>query len=279
MSLVCPKCGMRLKALNVSKSFVCPACGTALEGHVTLPFIIGILLWSFIEAIIKQAIDPKFGLLASLLGMGIGACIGFPLMLWLMARLGEINAAPHESDGGLTTSISKRTDNRTGHRLKTVPPLSAQEKLQIKFRKSVRRGYVKNIEMDPVVPDKITAVAEPDETYIARVDSTKGQHYWFSDRRLLCEHSEGGDELLRYESVIKAHWMFKDRHKKPVMSLQEVEAYKQFKLKHFDRIEVELQDRLVVLEGLDQAYWPVLHFFWWLTRRSVPATPQLDTSK
>lgn len=225
-----------------------------------------------IEAVIKHAIDPEPGMFTSLLGIGFGACIGIPLMLWLMGRLGEINAAPQKSDSGLTSGKSERADNGMEDRLRKLPPLPAHEKLRIKFCKSLRKGYVNNIEMDPPVPDKITAVAEPEEALIARVDSTKGQHYWFSDRRLLCEHNEGIDELLRYDSVIKTHWMFKDRHHKRVKTLQDVEAYKQLKLKHFDRIEVELRDRLVVLEGLDQAYWPVLHFFWWLKRRSVPAT-------
>jgi len=39
-----------------------------------------------------------------------------------------------------------------------------------------------------------------------------------------------------------------------------------FKFDHFDRLEIESHDRVVVLEGLDQAYFPILHFFWWITR-------------
>ena len=45
---------------------------------------------------------------------------------------------------------------------------------------------------------------EPAETAIVRVYSTKGQHYWFTDRRLLSEHEDGIRELVRYQSVIKA---------------------------------------------------------------------------
>ena len=84
----------------------------------------------------------------------------------------------------------------------------------------------------------------------------------------------GIDELLRYESVIKAHWMFREFWTDRVKSLQSTEAASQFKAKHFDRLEIESQNSLVVLEGLDQAYSPVLHFFWWITRPSVPPIPQ-----
>jgi len=93
MSLICPKCGTRLKALSVRNRFACPACGATLEGHVAVPLIIGICLWSIIELIIKQAIDPAFGYLASLLGIGIGACIGLPLMFWLMNTIGTVDAS------------------------------------------------------------------------------------------------------------------------------------------------------------------------------------------
>lgn len=153
-------------------------------------------------------------------------------------------------------------------------PLSVQEKLRIKFRKSLRKGYAKNIEMDPAVPDAMTLVREPEEALIVRVDSTKGQHYWFSDRRLLREDDKGIDELLRYESVTKAHWMFRDLWTDPVKLVQSAGGASQLKANNFDRLEIESHDRLVVLEGLDQAYWPVLHFFWWIMRTSAPPTSQ-----
>jgi hypothetical protein len=146
-----------------------------------------------------------------------------------------------------------------------VPSLSAKEKLQIQFRKSLRRGHTTNAELDPMISEGVAAIMEPEETAIVRVDSTKGQHYWFTDRRLLSEHDEGIHELVRYQSEIKAHWMFKDWNKRP-KSLQSLEAGAQFKRDHFDRLAIESHDRVVVLEGLDQAYIPVLHFLRWITR-------------
>jgi hypothetical protein len=147
-----------------------------------------------------------------------------------------------------------------------VPPLSAKEKLQIQFRKNLRHGHTKNVELDPVVSEGVAAIIEPEETAVVRVDSTKGQCYWFTDRRLLSEQDDGICELVRYQSVIKAHWMFKDFWTDRAKSLQSLEAAAQFKFDHFDRLEIESHDRLVVLEGLDQAYGPVLHFLWWITR-------------
>ena len=147
-----------------------------------------------------------------------------------------------------------------------APPLSAKEKLQIQFRKSLRRGHTKNVELDPVNSERVAAIMEPEETAIVRVDSTKGQHYWFTDRRLLSEHDDDIRELVRYQSVIKAHWMFKDFWTERAKSLQSLEAATHFKFDHFDRLEIESHDRLVVLEGLDQAYSPVLHFLRWITR-------------
>ena len=105
-----------------------------------------------------------------------------------------------------------------------VPPLSAKEKLQIQFRKSLRRGHTKNAELDPMISEGVAAIMKPEETAIVRVDSTKGQHYWFTDRRLLSEHDDDIRELVRYQSVIKAHWMFKDFWTERAKSLQSLES-------------------------------------------------------
>ena len=114
--------------------------------------------------------------------------------------------------------------------------------------------------MDPVIPEALTLVAEPEETFIVRVDSTKGQHYWFSDRRLLRQDVQGIGELFAYEAVDNGHWMFRDR------TLWSAEL----KATCFDRLEIESRDGLVVLDGLDQAYLPVLRFLRWTARPSAP---------
>jgi len=154
-----------------------------------------------------------------------------------------------------------------------APPPLAEEMLRIQFRKSLRRGFTRNADMDPVAAEGITGILEPEETLVVRVVSTNGQHYWFSDRRLLWEYDGGSHERLRYGSVIKAHWMFKDFWTVRRKLLQSNDEAAQFKASHFDRLEIELQDRVVVLDGLNQAYWPILHFFWWVARASTQPRP------
>ena len=80
---------------------------------------------------------------------------------------------------------------------------------------------------------------EPDETFIVRVDSTKGGHYWFRDRRLVSEKAEGKRELLRCEAIQRAHWMFSDlTHRlKSTRSLDEIST---MKTDYGDRLEIEL---------------------------------------
>jgi len=141
-----------------------------------------------------------------------------------------------------------------------MPP-TIDRKLRIQFQKSVQKGFVTNACLDPEIPSVVKQAAEPNEDFIVRVDPKQGGHYWFSDRRVLCEDANGVRELLRYETVHLAHWMFKDAWKDPRMLSQASEL----KRKYYDRLEIEVQSGLVVLEGLDQAYSPTLNFFHWIS--------------
>ena len=145
------------------------------------------------------------------------------------------------------------------------PPPSTKEKLRIIFRKALRKGFIDNAELDPERPPNFHLTAESNETLIVRVDSTKGGHYWFSDRRLLQEEAGTMIELFRYEAIQKAHWMFRDLvdRWRWVESPSEIT---EMKVDHFDRLELELPSRNVALEGLNQAYMPALNFFWWVIR-------------
>jgi hypothetical protein len=67
--------------------------------------------------------------------------------------------------------------------------------------------------------------------------------------------------------------MFKDFWTVRMKLLLSNDEAAQFKASHFDRLEIELQDRVVVLDGLNQAYWPILHFFWWVARASTQPRP------
>ena len=141
-----------------------------------------------------------------------------------------------------------------------MPP-TIDRKLRIQFQKSVQKGFVTNACLDPEIPSVVKQAAEPNEDFIVRVDPKQGGHYWFSDRRVLCEDANGTRELFRYQSLRRVHWMFKDAWKDPRMLSQTSEL----KRKYYDRLEIEVQSGLVVLEGLGQAYSPTLNFFHWIS--------------
>ena len=140
-----------------------------------------------------------------------------------------------------------------------MPP-TVERKLRIQFQKSIRHGYVKKACLDPIASSLAAQAAETGEEFIVRVDSKKGGHYWFSDRRVLREESDAIRELLRYETAQRVHWMFKDEWKDPRMLSNPGEMKK----KYYDRLEIETPGKLVVLEGLEQAYAPILSFFQWI---------------
>src|SRR5215831_19818226 len=88
-------------------------------------------------------------------------------------------------------------------------PFTVGEKLRVQFRKSLRKGYVQNAQLDPEMSAAVRRVAAQDERFIVRVDRIKGGRFWFSDHRVLFEN-EGVREVLRYDHVRSVHWMFKD---------------------------------------------------------------------
>lgn len=143
---------------------------------------------------------------------------------------------------------------------------SKPNRLRIFFRNSLRKGSIKNAELDPTGSSAVVSAIEAGERIVVRVESRVGTRYWFTDRRLLQENGSGSWELLRYEDVRSAYWMFKDLpdRMKKVTSPEETE---QLKARHYDRIEIEVQQgRLLAMEGLSDAYSPTLRFLQWITR-------------
>lgn len=139
-------------------------------------------------------------------------------------------------------------------------PFTVDEKLRVQFRKSLRKGYVRNAQLDPEVSSAVRQLAVENERFIVRVDRSKGGRFWFSDHRVLFE-DDGIQEILRYDRVRSVHWMFKDLWQR---IKAEPGTGSDMKSQYFDRLEIDLGGRVCVLDGLGQAYSPLYHFFKWM---------------
>lgn len=145
--------------------------------------------------------------------------------------------------------------------------------LRVQFVKRLRKGYVKNAELDPTPDESVRNCAEVGEEFIVKIVAKSGLSYWLTDRRVLLQREHSATTLFGYQDVCKAHWITKDSLKRAFATPDPERTLDQMKSDHFDRIEVELaeQKRTAVIEGLDQSYSPVLSFLWYLNRhRSQP---------
>jgi hypothetical protein len=79
--------------------------------------------------------------------------------------------------------------------------LTAGEKLRIKFRKALRKHPKMNAELDPVAPLPLQLMLKSEEVLVVKVTRTNGEHYWFTDRRLIGQGGAKFWELLEYEQV------------------------------------------------------------------------------
>ena len=136
-------------------------------------------------------------------------------------------------------------------------PFTVGEKLRVQFRKSLGKGCVRNAKLDRDMSVAVHQVAVKDESFIVRVDRSKGGRFWFSKYQVLFEN-EVVYEILRYDCVRSVHWMFKDL---------------------WDRTKVDAQSprrpEERVLDGLGQAYSLLLHFFRWMLK-NTPKSGELD---
>jgi len=114
----------------------------------------------------------------------------------------------------------------------------------------------------------LAQITEPDEGFIVKVSAFPDIAYWFSDRRVVVQVPHGFNELIRYSAITRAHWMFGDLRDRLTEAAERSggEGISQIKQAHFDRIELETDGGIVVLEGLGQSYVPALKFFGWLNR-------------
>lgn len=146
-----------------------------------------------------------------------------------------------------------------------VLPLNTLEKLRIQLKKASR--VAPNVELEPPLSEALVGVCAKDEHFGAKVVRTGGGCYWFSNRRVVFELDGAVAMQLPYHHVVRAHWMFYDlsRRGKEAVQRGEPGAVSTMKRDHFDRIELELEEGFVALDGLDQAYLKILRFFQWVS--------------
>ncbi len=142
-------------------------------------------------------------------------------------------------------------------------PVSISRKIRIQFQKAVRHGTVKNVELDPIASSGVMSFVGADENFIVRVDRTKGGMYWFSDRRVLFEENSVVLEVFCYASVRHCHRMFKDLLDRMKADLKGAAS---MKAANYDRLEIETDAGICILDGLGQAYWPTLHSLQWILK-------------
>jgi hypothetical protein len=113
------------------------------------------------------------------------------------------------------------------------------------------REYAPNVSLLDASEPEI----EAGEHLIARITASDDPPVLVTDRRLL----RGGKTFLRYSDVRYCDWIDRDR--------QKITA--ELKVSRFQRIIFELNDgRIVELDGIGQAVFPLLKFFWFKLGRS-----------
>jgi hypothetical protein len=146
--------------------------------------------------------------------------------------------------------------------------MNCERKLQIQLGKSLARGYVTNAKLDAVADEGLQRYLRADERLVAIVHSRSGFRYCFTSHRAVQQSDKETVELFRYEDVRAAHWMFKDALRRIADSKEPQTYAPQLKSDHYDRIVVETGSSEVVLEGLEQAYVPILRFLHWIAQES-----------
>lgn len=127
------------------------------------------------------------------------------------------------------------------------------------FRRTLQKGFARNVEMDPIPSAEFAANLEAGENVVVAVTGSKGQNYWFTATRVVRQQEDVAREQFRYDEVQAAHWMFKDYWNR-LKRAQSMAETTEMKTSYFDRIEIETPRGIVVLEGLQQAYSPTLQF-------------------
>jgi hypothetical protein len=132
--------------------------------------------------------------------------------------------------------------------------------LRWQLGRAVKKKHAPNVTMLQA-DDASAADLEPGERAVALIAlGSGGPPLVVTDARLV----ESGQTLLRYDDLRHCHWIIRDHKKRNL----DTEAARELKRRHFQRLVLDLRDgREVVLDGLGQAVFPLLKFFWFTLER------------
>ena len=126
--------------------------------------------------------------------------------------------------------------------------MTPERYLELQFKKSIHHGHIHNAELNPTPSEPLLAKLEEKESCLILVRNKWQQCLWFTDHRLLRQDASEVIELFPYKAVKAVHWMSRE-HPLTVS-----------KSEYFDRLEIDLDEGGVEIDGLDQAYLPLFQF-------------------
>jgi|SRR5687768_14449452 len=128
-----------------------------------------------------------------------------------------------------------------------VDSWSYREMLEVQFRKHIRKGYVTNAVLAPTWRN--TRVPEAD-TVVVEVINKESVGVPFTETGFL----PASHPFIRYGDIQEVHWISTDGNE--IVRLKRT---------HSDRLILKLSDGgMVTLDGLGEAFHPVMRFLEWL---------------
>jgi hypothetical protein len=137
----------------------------------------------------------------------------------------------------------------------SAPVISKAEMVEIQLRKWIGKGRVHNVKLGPTYSHPSVPVGE---TVIAEVLDRSGQGLFFTGSGFTIP----GHGFIHYDAIKAAEWI----------SSEPFGVRAKRKREDFDHIVFALRDgSSVTLTDIEQAVFPLLHFFQWMIRRKKHA--------
>lgn len=127
--------------------------------------------------------------------------------------------------------------------------------LHLQFKKSIHHGFARNAELNPVATEPVKELLKADEPCLVLVRDKRQRYLWLTDRRMLRQDASDVSELFSYDAVREVHWMAREN------------PFALPKTEFFDRLEIDLHEGGVEVDGLDQAVFPLLQFLQFVAKK------------